>query len=676
VLACGLLCAATASPVTAGPAAGNPLIGSPVTGSTSTPTPESGLRAAAGLPGRGPQPAIEPRVCSTCSPPLIYRGGPVLSTTTAAGLTVTPIFWQPLGRRYVFPRKYESIIDTYIENVAAASGSTTNVYSVDTEYYAVAGGVPTFIKYDIQAGGPVVDTDPFPPSGCTPAPGYTACITDAELQSELKLITDNLKLPTDLAHFYPVFFPPGVETVNIDGSNSFDGFCGYHRAFGPNADKTVYADLPYEAHDCNAGQAPNGDLQADGEVNTLSHELNDAITDPLELDHAWIDMAGNEAADMCDQVYGRPLGSTNRSNPSGSEYNQVINGSPYYIQQVFSNLAFEKYGAGKGCAPSEALVDNPDAEGVAQATTVVLAFAHATPTSLPADGKATSKVVVMASDSAGNGVAGDHMYFSTGLRSGTGDCGTLSKSEATTGGNGDATVTYTASGSDVSCWVMAIDADGGQAAESVIYQGTTGKEVPTVRTTFPTLLKAGAAPTLFTVKVANPSPQALANARVDFAVVSADASSPNVDAHEVHLSYSRTGPKGRFTNVALTGSTGRGAIEGHLGPDDGATLPPASSQTLTFRVALAAGVPVSKSAPIMAFAAYIDQFNTASGSRSTVAATSPASVSVPGSAPTNTMRYVLIGAGVLVILLAILLIVLWRRRRRHHRGPTAAATAP
>ena len=127
-----------------------------------------------------------------------------------------------------------------------------------------------------------------------------------------------------------------------------DGFCGYHRAFGTDTAKTIYADLPYEADGCSAGQAPNGDLAADGAVSTLSHELNDAITDPLELDHAWIDLAGNEIADMCDQDYGRPLGSTNPSNPAGSEYNQVINGGTYYTQEMFTNRAYEKYGHGPG----------------------------------------------------------------------------------------------------------------------------------------------------------------------------------------------------------------------------------------------------------------------------------------------------------------------------------------
>ena len=129
---------------------------------------------------------------------------PVLFTDTAAGLTVTPIFWQPVGGRYVFPPKYESIIDGYVQNVAAASGTDANVYSVDTEYYDVPTDVPTFVKYNIHVGGPVVDTD-GPPDGCHPAPGYKACITDKQLRSELALITTNLDLPTDLAHFYPVF---------------------------------------------------------------------------------------------------------------------------------------------------------------------------------------------------------------------------------------------------------------------------------------------------------------------------------------------------------------------------------------------------------------------------------------------------------------------------------------
>jgi hypothetical protein len=658
VLACGLCGAGAINPVVASAGAFSP----PGVGQTAV--------VAAGPPA----PAIEPRVCSGCAPPLIYRGGPVMSTDTAARLTVTPIFWEPVGGHFMFPPKYESIVEGYVQNVAAASGSESNVYSVDTEYYDVADDVPDFVKYGIHAGGPVVDTDLFPRSGCHPAPGYRACITDLQLRTELTLITTNLKLPTNLAQFYPVFFPPGVETVDVDGSNSYYGFCGYHRAFGSNGDKTIYADMPFEAKGCNAGQAPNGNLAADGAVSTLSHELNDAITDPLELDHAWIDLAGNEIGDMCDQAYGRPLGSTNPSDPAGSEYNQVINGGTYYTQEMFSNLAYEKYGAGKGCTLSEALVENVNANGLGtQPTNVASTFAVASPDALPANAKATSTIVVTVTDSQGNGVAGDHVYFSTGLKSGSGVCGHLSRTEATTDDNGAATVAYRASGWDVSCWVVAVDAVGGQAAQSVIYQGATRKDVPVLDASFPTLLKAGASPTTFTLHFGNAASSPLPYARLDLAVLAATPSSPNVDAGQVHLSYSTTGPKGRFANVPLAGATRGGAqIDGHLGPPQGSTLPPASSKTVTFRVALASGAPVYKSGPLIAFKAYLDQVNNASGARSTLASTAAGEVNVPTAAPTNTMWYVIIGAVVLVVTVAVLLALLWRRSSRHRQGPPTA----
>jgi hypothetical protein len=573
----------------------------------------------------------------------------------------------------VFPPKYESIIDSYITNVAAASGSTDNVYSVDTEYYQVASGVQTHIRYDIRAGGPVVDTDPFPADLCRPAPGYTACITDKQLQAELKLITSNLRLPTNLAHFYPVFLPPGVETVNVDGSNSDGGFCGYHRAFGPTGAKTVYADLPYEADGCNAGQAPNGNLTADGEVSTLSHEMIEAMTDPLELQPAWTDASGNEVADMCEHVYGRPLGSTNHSDPGGSEYNQVINGAPYYIQEMFSNLAYAKYGLGKGCVPSEELADNPGAYGLpAPATAVASTLAAATPNTLPANANATSTIAVTVLSSSGKGIAGDHVYFTTGLRSGTGACGRLSRTEATTGDNGQATVTYTASGGNVSCWVLAVEADGGQAVEPVIYQGTAREHVPAMDAAFPTLLKAGAAPTFFTLRAGNPTSDPVPYARVDVVVSGATPTSPSVDAKQVHLSYSMTGPKGRFTNVALRGSTDDGVIDAFLGPQRGNTLPEGWSEKVTFRVALASDVTVSRSGPLFTVQAFLQQVDVASGSTSTLASTYRGQVDVPTSAPSNTMTYVLIGAAALVVvLLAIVLAVLWRRRRRRRGGPVA-----
>src|SRR5713226_894164 len=108
----------------------------------------------------------EPLICDGCAPPLKNHGGPVMGTRAHPGeTTITPIYWKPAG--YSFTTSYMSIVNTYIANVAAASGSDDNVYSVDTEY--------SNIDYLVHAGRAIVDGADFP-AGCTPDPGYKACI--------------------------------------------------------------------------------------------------------------------------------------------------------------------------------------------------------------------------------------------------------------------------------------------------------------------------------------------------------------------------------------------------------------------------------------------------------------------------------------------------------------------
>jgi hypothetical protein len=670
VVACAALNAAAATPgrpplnqvgATGGPRAAGLIAAPAANGATAGSGPES-------RPGE----ANEPQVCSSCVPPLTYHGGPVMATGSATGLTVTPIFWEPSGARYVFPAKYENIIESYIANVAAASGNPDNVYSIDTEYYQVVQGVKQFVHYRIRSGATIIDTDAFPPDGCRPAPGYTACLTDRQLQTELGHVRGNLRLATGLAHFYPVFLPPRVETEDSDGSNSDTGYCGYHSASGQAADQTVYADIPYDRNACNAGESPNGDLQADGAVSTLSHELNEAITDPLSSRQGWTDSHGNQIADLCAQTYGRPLGSTSSANPGSTEYNQVINGGRYYLQQMFSNLAYSKFGTGKGCALSESLAEAGSTTGTdPNVATVGSAFADATPDIMPANGTSASVIVVTVDNRAGEGIAGDHVHFALGVQHGAGLCGKLSRNEQITDGSGNATVTYTASPFNVSCWVMATESDGGRAAESVIYQGTTKSESPAIVASFPTSLKAGGS-AIFTLRTTNPSPHALPYARLDFAVFGGTPGAKNVDAAQVKLSYSTGGPKGRFIKIPLKGSTGSGSgIGGYLGPEQGITMSPGSSKTVTFKVALASDVPVSKAGPLVAFEGFLDQVNVASGSSSTLADTHATEVDVASTVQTNTLLYIAIGAGVIVVVLVTGGAVIRRRRKGHHPGRPA-----
>jgi hypothetical protein len=646
--------------------------------------------------------APEPQVCDGCVPPLAYTaGGSVL--TEAAGLTVTPIYWEPSGGQYKFPAGYEDIINSYITNVAAASGSSDNVYSVDTEYSQNLNATTTAITYDIKAGTPIVDTDPLPSNGCPVDSGETACITDAQLRTELTAVVSDQNLPTDLSHFYPVFLPPGVEAMDADGTTSVSVFCGYHRAFGSGKNQTVYGDLPYppSGDACDAGQAPNSNLDADGMVSTLSHELNEAITDPLNQ-VAWNDQTGHEIGDMCAQNYGPPLGSTDSSNPGSSEYNQVINGGKYYTQTEFSNRAFAAGGVGKGCAQSEALAQGVSGSTSAQSSTsasgatstsaaptaagstsnalqarkVGSVFADAFPNALPADGTSTSDILVTVADAAGNAVVGDHVHFSLGLQEGTGRCGTLSSSDKNTDTNGQVRVTYTGSKDDVACWVMAVDAGGGQSAQSVIYQGSTQSDADTLKASFPTSLKAGGTPATFTITAANPTAQPVPNAALDFIIFPGKSNSPHVDASQVHLSYSTTGPTGTFIDVPLSGSTANGDyIESYVGPPQGTTLAPKSDQTYTFEVSLASNV--SGGSPLVSFEGYLDQINTASGSGATVADTLATDIIVPGSSSSSGLStgwYVLIAVGWFVVV-ALVGFLLWRDHKRHQQTPTAGAAS-
>jgi hypothetical protein len=617
--------------------------------------------------------AIEPQVCSSCAPPLLYGGGPVLSTNTSAGLTITPIFWQPSG--YSFPAHFETVVDGYIKNVAAASGSSDNVYSVDTEYYDKTNGVRTLVTYNFKAGAPIVDTDALPANGCTPGSGETACITDDQLRTELTKVLSSHGLPSGLAHFYPVFFAPKVETQDRDGTNSLSGFCGYHRSYGSSANPTVYSVEPFDitSGGCDQGQAPNGSVAADGSIDTFSHELNEAITDPVN-GSAWTDKSGNEMGDMCG-VYGEPLGHTNPSDPKGSEYNQIINGGKYYTQAEFSNLAFQKLGSGKGCGLSEALAEHPTASGVGSKTaTVASLFNDAYPTTLPADGSSTSTVTAIVGDAQQYPVSGDQVHFSVSLDSGSGTCGTLSTANATSDDNGYAKTTYTASKSNVACWVLAVEADGGRSAQSLIYQGTTEKASPSFHADFPTSVQAGATKT-FTMTATNPGSQPLYDARVDFEVFPGSDHAKKVTASEVHMVYSTNGPNGTFMPVTLSGTTSNGdAIQGYFGAEQGSTFAPHSTKTYTVRVTLNPKVPVSKTAALLAFEAYLDQISSASGSGITLADTSATNVDVPSTASSDdTLRNVLIGVGAaLVVALAVGGFIYWRRRRGEPPAPPAA----
>jgi hypothetical protein len=79
------------------------------------------------------------------------------------------------------------------------------------------------------------------------------------------------------------------------------------------------------------GNAPNGNEEADGMVSIMTHELDEAVTDPHG--DAWYDAAGNEVGDLCNFTYGSGLYRT----ANGSIANLHLGSRNFLIQEDWVN---------------------------------------------------------------------------------------------------------------------------------------------------------------------------------------------------------------------------------------------------------------------------------------------------------------------------------------------------
>jgi hypothetical protein len=250
---------------------------------------------------------------------LTYHNGPVM----AAGNRVYTIFW---GAASAWESGYISTINTYFANVVIDAGKTSNVYYSDTQY--------SNIDVKTSWGGTANDTNAYPASGCTDK-ATSICLTDAQLQAEIQAVRQANGWPTTSGGVQSLFFiftPKGVGSC-YGSSCAYTSFCAYH-SWTSGSNPLLYANQPYAAqgyqvYTCDSGQHPNAN-NADATLNVVSHEHNEAITDPQGS--AWYDRQGYENGDKCAWNFGTALGTV-----GGAKYNQVINGAKYYLQQEWSN---------------------------------------------------------------------------------------------------------------------------------------------------------------------------------------------------------------------------------------------------------------------------------------------------------------------------------------------------
>ncbi len=268
------------------------------------------------------------------SKPVEYHGGPVMSANTNYAF-----YWDPAGAPS-YPPGYQTVLDGYFENLAHDSGGLLNTDSLLTQY---GDSGAEFANYNSHFGGAIVDTEPYPASGCAAA---STCLTDEQIRTELTRYVEAHKLPVDLQHEYFMLTPPGVESCfEAAGKKCSDGtlhaaFCAYHGYVPVGTTALIYADDPYvNGMNCDFGEEHPNNNPGDATIGGgLAHEHSESLTDP-EM-NAWHDSKGQEVGDKCRTFkaateYGEPLGKA----PDGSNYNQVINGALYWYQQEWSNQA-------------------------------------------------------------------------------------------------------------------------------------------------------------------------------------------------------------------------------------------------------------------------------------------------------------------------------------------------
>jgi hypothetical protein len=281
-------------------------------------------------------PGGQVEVASGANLPVVYHGGSVMRD-----VTIHTIFWAPSGFQFdAAPSpgtlSYQQEIQQFFTDAAHDSGSTTNLFSILTQYGDGSGPGSYQLHYSTAADS-IDDTDPYPAKSkqCASPTGVQTCITDLETQEEVdKVVSANDPSGRGLHDIWFVLLPPNVDECTAPGSCGTNAFAGFHSAFNLGHGTTIYSPIPSPFIEFTPGPGadPEGNPEAETTIDTMGHETVEAITDPEG--GGWMDPNGFEVADDCENPEnGTPLGYA----PDGSPYNELINGHQYLIQMMWSN---------------------------------------------------------------------------------------------------------------------------------------------------------------------------------------------------------------------------------------------------------------------------------------------------------------------------------------------------
>ena len=198
-------------------------------------------------------------------PKLTYRGGPLLTSVQAF-----LFFWGEAWQRDPLAGLTQQLNGFFDYVVTSRLVDQLGEYSVPGHT----------IGHGARAGAIALATAP------------PASLQDADVQHfiQQEIASDPAVTQPTANSLYFVFLPPGV-TAGLDGATSCVNFCGYHNAIGG---QIYYAVMPYP--DC--GGCIDGQSVLDAMTSIVSHELCEAITDPIPGQGYYDDQHG-EIGDIC-----------------------------------------------------------------------------------------------------------------------------------------------------------------------------------------------------------------------------------------------------------------------------------------------------------------------------------------------------------------------------------------
>lgn len=291
---------------------------------------------------------------------LCYHGGPVMH----ANETIAEV-WDPKPHSD-YASQY---VEQFLRDVADASGSLGSPYSVTTQYTDGGGRAGNASLY---GGGYDTSATGYPANGCSPtgnwhyyltsngmyidAPPYPqndVCLTDAQLQSELRAMVAQEGL---VGHIQPGYspllvflMPPGVEvcldsaatlcSANSNAAAVGGQFCSYHSQVAVGGQTFGYVVQPWTSQtSCDEPDSPKFPTPTI-DAQTLATDTGARLVSPLS--RAEIAAIVNPAFNGWFALDGSEMNDNNGCVTENNGLDKVTIGTskqnPYLIQREFNN---------------------------------------------------------------------------------------------------------------------------------------------------------------------------------------------------------------------------------------------------------------------------------------------------------------------------------------------------